>query len=414
MKLIYTFKKFHDKYKRNQRTRKLSYYFNLVLWPFVKLKKLIALIFRPIDVAFNAIINYVFLYPFRSLKNLFRSLVILLAIIYIGITSFTSYLIFSTYYLNYQQEQRIDVLEAKLKKSVVRIVGGFSEGSGFFIAPDQIMTSFHVIDGEPSPKIIFPDGHFITPTKIIGDSKIDLAVLYIKENFDDLVFNLPQKWEFILRPKDTVISAGYPLGTDIKGPPTIIQGNCLNYREMSQDKSIYIQTDFDVVKGMSGGPLVNTAGEVVGINTLSLGGQSLFISAGIVRTAMEDFTDKEIAKLELDPSKSPEDAVTAYYSYLQSRQMKKGYELLSSLYLQYTTFEEWTNRFRDVLDVNILSAERYKKTKDTVYVEFQTKNWVNGEVEVHSYQGTWKTVLENGIYKLQRSNIEEVVDSAST
>jgi hypothetical protein len=350
-------------------------------------------------------------YPLRGVKSFFISVLVILVLIHISITSFTSYIIFSAYYKNFQDEQKIVVLEEKLNKSVVRVVGGFSEGSGFFIAPNQVLTNFHVITDEPSPKIIFPDGRFIAPIKMNGNSEADLAILYTEENYPDLVFEFVP-WDFKPELEKKLFSAGYPLGTDIKGPPTIIEGNFLNNRKMVRDRVDYIQTDISLVGGMSGGPLVNIEGEVVGVNTMSLGGQSLYIATETVQGSQYSFNDDEIAKVSLDPSASPEEAVRAYYSYLQLRQMKKGYDLLSSLYLQYTTFDEWTNRFRDVLDVNVISVERYKKTKDTAYVSFQTKNWVNGEVEIHSYQGTWKTVFENGTYKLQISNIEEINDVA--
>ena len=53
-----------------------------------------------------------------------------------------------------------------LKRSVVRVVGGLSEGSGFFVSDNQILTNFHVIADEPSPKVVFPDGRFTTPYRI--------------------------------------------------------------------------------------------------------------------------------------------------------------------------------------------------------------------------------------------------------
>ena len=65
--------------------------------------------------------------------------------------------------------------QEQLLKSVVRVVGGYSEGTGFFIAPNQVITNFHVIADEPSPKIIFPDGNFVTPVKIFGNKDVDLA-----------------------------------------------------------------------------------------------------------------------------------------------------------------------------------------------------------------------------------------------
>ena len=42
----------------------------------------------------------------------------------------------------------------KLQNSVVRVVGGYSEGTGFFITKDKVITNFHVIADEPTPKII--------------------------------------------------------------------------------------------------------------------------------------------------------------------------------------------------------------------------------------------------------------------
>ncbi len=78
--------------------------------------------------------------------------------------------------------------------------------------------------------------------------------------------------------------------------------------------------------------------------------------------------------------------------------MQDGFNLLSKEYLQKTNFEEWTGRFKDILDVDVLKSERYAGTKDTAFVKFSTKNWVDGEAEIHYYEGTWKTIKEDGVY----------------
>lgn len=88
--------------------------------------------------------------------------------------------------------------------------------------------------------------------------------------------------------------------------------------------------------------------------------------------------------------------------------MKYRFNLLGQVYLQKTNFEEWTNRFKDILDVNVFKSERYLNTTDTAIVKFSTKNWVNGEVEFHYYEGTWKMVKEDGVYKILTGKILEV------
>jgi len=90
--------------------------------------------------------------------------------------------------------------------------------------------------------------------------------------------------------------------------------------------------------------------------------------------------------------------------------MEKGFDLLSQEYLQKTNFEEWTNRFTDILDVYVYNTEMEEDSKDTVFVKFDTQNWVNQELATHYYEGTWQTILEDGKYKMLKSNIKEIED----
>ncbi len=301
----------------------------------------------------------------------------------------------------------------KLKSSVVRIIGGLGEGSGFFISPTEVVTNFHVISDEPSPKVVFPDGHFETPERIVGDMKMDIAVLTLKKSYPDFVYQLPE--EFSLVGNEPLLSAGYPLGSEITGNVTIVKGNFIDFRKSRKDVVGYLQTNISLVKGMSGGPLVDQCGAVVGVNTQSLAGISFFITASDVRDSLVNLTDQEIEKIDVDPSKSPEEAVYAFYTYLKARQMEKGYALLSSKYLEKTNYTEWTNRFMDILDVYVYKSEMFDNanvlgidSKDIVFIKFQTTNWVDGEAEYHYYEGTWETVLEDGIYKMNKSKIIEI------
>ena len=348
-------------------------------------------------------------YPFASLKNFLKSIVYIAIFVYL----FFSLMVIADYLnRNYGQWGKFwcggRSVQARLKKSVVRIVGGNMEGSGFFINENQVLTNFHVIADEPSPKIIFPDGKFITPTRIIGDVDADLALLFVDDKYPDLVYPLPDRIDF--SDNEPLLSAGYALGTDIKGAVTILKGNYIDYRTSKYYSVGYIQTNISLVAGMSGGPLVDQCGSLVGVNTMGLAGLSLFIGATDVSTLFPNFTDQEIVKIEVDPSLSPEDAVYAFYTYLKARRMQDGFDLLSKKYLEKTNFEEWTARFTNILDVGIYKSERYAGAWDTAFVKFSTKNWVDGEVETHFYEGTWKTVKEDGVYKMLQSKIKEVFE----
>lgn len=359
-------------------------------------------------IAFIGLIFEMIVYPFKSLKNLLKALFMLGIGLYLMASLFVivDYLVKEYGYVGkFLCSTNVD---SELRNSVVRVVGGYSEGSGFFISDNQVITNFHVIADEPSPKIIFPDERFVTPVKITGDKEADLAVLYLDESHPDMVLKFLEPYE--LRENEKLVSGGYPLGTELTGEATTVTGRFIAFRDSKHYPVSYLHTDIDVVEGMSGGPLVDLCGSVVGINTMSLSGQSLFISAYDVNRLLPSFTDQEVTKIEVDPSLSPEESVKAFYTYLKARRMEDGFGLLSEEYLQKTNFDEWTNRFTDILDVDVILSEPYENSKDIAFVKFSTKNWNDGEVDYHYYEGTWQTVLEDGVYKMRKSNIKEVND----
>ena len=371
------------------------------------LKFILKLLFAIIGLIFDCI-----KFPFKSLKNFLKSIVLVLVFLYLLASLFVIMDYLTKQYGYFGKFLCSFGTQEKLIYSVVRVVGGYSEGTGFFIAENQIITNFHVIDGEPSPKVILQDGTFFTPEKIIGDKNSDLAILYINGTFPSYVFPLPDRININLN--EPVIAVGYPLGTDLVGRATAVKGRLIDFRQSKSMPTAYAQTDISLVEGMSGGPLTDQCGQVIGINTMSLSGMSMSINAEWANAMIPYFTDQEIKKISVDPSKSPEEAVKAFYTYLKARRMEDGFKLLSKEYLKKTNYQEWTNRFKDILDVNVFKSEKFENTKDTVFVKFNTKNWVNNEAEYHYYEGTWQTIKEDGVYKMLKSKILEVENPDSS
>jgi len=180
----------------------------------------------------------------------------------------------------------------RVRESVVRIIGGISEGSGFAVMKEgHILTNFHVIDGEPSPKVILPDNTFETAQVIMADKEADLAVIKIDRQLPLVPLADLDK----LEPADALLAVGYPLGGTLSGEASISKGLYSGRRQLKETGVDYIQTDMTFVKGMSGGPMINMGGEAVGISTTGLyaGGLGFAVSADTIREKWEEMTASE-------------------------------------------------------------------------------------------------------------------------
>ena len=148
-----------------------------------------------------------------------------------------------------------------------------ASGSGFFVSPDgYILTNNHVIDKAESLTVILED-ETSHKAKVIGtDPRTDLALLkidikkapYVKfGNSDKLAIG------------DWVVAIGNPLGLDFTVTAGILSAKG---RDIFGGTAYgdFLQTDAAINRGNSGGPLYNTKGEVIGINTaIVVGGQGL-------------------------------------------------------------------------------------------------------------------------------------------
>jgi len=145
-------------------------------------------------------------------------------------------------------------------------------GSGVFISADgYILSNNHVVEGLQEVTIILSDGGQQKAAVIGSDPFSDLAVLKA-EGAAPAVAGLGNS--DVLNPGETVIAIGSPLG-DFKNTVTVgvisATGRSIDTGMGYQIEGL-IQTDAAINQGNSGGPLLNLAGEVIGINTLVVRG----------------------------------------------------------------------------------------------------------------------------------------------
>jgi len=140
-----------------------------------------------------------------------------------------------------------------------------SLGTGFIIDKDGlILTNNHVVEKTDEIKVTLADKKEFK-AKIIGrDPKTDLALIIIKP--DSPLKPLPLGDSEKLQVGDWVVAIGNPFGLGHTVTAGIVSAKYRQLGAGSYDN--FIQTDASINPGNSGGPLLNTAGEVIGINSV--------------------------------------------------------------------------------------------------------------------------------------------------
>jgi putative serine protease PepD len=142
-----------------------------------------------------------------------------------------------------------------------------AEGSGFVLNKNgDIVTAEHVVTGAQTIKVTFPDGHTATASLVGSDTGEDVAVVHVSVPSSEL-HPLTVGDSSTLRVGDGVVAIGSPFGL----PSTVTAGivSALGRAITSpNDWTIAnaVQTDAAINPGNSGGPLLNAAGQVIGIN----------------------------------------------------------------------------------------------------------------------------------------------------
>jgi S1-C subfamily serine protease len=138
--------------------------------------------------------------------------------------------------------------------------------SGIAYTEDLVLTADHVVTREENIKIILPDGRSLAATIAGRDPGSDLAVLRLAEKAlapartSDAV-KVGQLVLALGRPDTEGMQASWGIVTAIHGPTRTFRGGMLDE---------FIRSETTPYPGFSGGPLINTEGEVLGLNTSGL------------------------------------------------------------------------------------------------------------------------------------------------
>lgn len=144
------------------------------------------------------------------------------------------------------------------------------QGSGFFISPEGlILTNYHVVKDQDTFWITTHDGTEFSATVVGADPPTDLALLRIDGNPD-------RKFEALTFADPDTVEIGHwaiAIGAPFSLSRTVTAGIVSSKQRSGVGVNLYenyIQTDASINPGNSGGPLLNLAGEVIGINDFIL------------------------------------------------------------------------------------------------------------------------------------------------
>ena len=172
---------------------------------------------------------------------------------------------------------RLDIHNANGKRA--------GSGSGVIVSPDGLLlTNSHVVQGARRAEVTTLDGRVLSARVLGDDPDTDLALVRIDENTTLPSARLGDSKR--LKRGEIAIAIGNPLGFDATVTAGVVSalGRSLRSRNGRMIEDV-IQTDAALNPGNSGGPLVSSRGEVIGINTAMISGAQGICFAVAANTA---------------------------------------------------------------------------------------------------------------------------------
>ncbi|MBW8369180.1 MAG: trypsin-like peptidase domain-containing protein, partial [Arenimonas sp.] len=143
--------------------------------------------------------------------------------------------------------------------------GGVSQGTGFLISADgYVLTNHHVVEGADDIVVRLDDRNELKAKLVGSDPLSDIALLKVDGKGLPVLKIGDSRG---LKPGQWVVAIGSPFGFDHSVTAGVVSGVGRRSLDPSQQYVPFIQTDVAINRGNSGGPLLNTRGEVIGVNS---------------------------------------------------------------------------------------------------------------------------------------------------
>lgn len=157
----------------------------------------------------------------------------------------------------------------RTRDSLVRITNGQSGAGAGTIWSSQglIITNAHVVQ-RAAPNVVLPDGRSLPARVLAHDVQRDLALLSVKANgLTPLDLGDAEQ----LRPGEMVFALGHPWGINRTATAGVVIGLGGDMPEMQSTRREWLMVSLVLRPGNSGGPLVDVAGRLLGVNTIMTG-----------------------------------------------------------------------------------------------------------------------------------------------
>jgi serine protease Do len=177
----------------------------------------------------------------------------------------------------------LDELLARIRPILVVVHNGRrGAGAGVFVGDGLVLTNNHVVARGRSYKVTLEGDAPFEARVLAHDPDVDLALLEISANgYPSAVFSKRD-----VRPGELVFAYGHPWGQRNVLTSGVL--SAVTTARTRRGEIPILRTDVHLAPGYSGGPLLDASGEVIGINTMIVGGdQSVAVPASVILEFLE-------------------------------------------------------------------------------------------------------------------------------